>query len=193
MSRILSRRDLIAWGAVPAAIGACLVAFLIVPNYIRARSLAQEAATISSAAENYMVQRGGYDALRREVEVLREERDALPRFARTADDSRLVSRVSRRIDGRNVIDQAIQMELPQVLPPEEGRPLQLGRRTLNVQMQGSFDEVFQILHEIESSADATRVRKVDVSAIGNGLVDAHIELEEWLRAGAHADSAGGEL
>lgn len=192
MTRILSIRDLVAWGAVPAAVGTCLVAFFIVPNYLRAQSLKEQAATITLASDNYMVQRGGYDALRREVETLRDEREALPRFARNAEDSRLVSRVSRRVDGRTVIDQAIQMELPQVLEAEDGRPLPLGRRTVSVQMQGTFDEVFQILHDIDTSREATRVKKVELSAIGNGLVNARVDVEEWLRAPG-TESQGGEL
>ncbi|MDA0802310.1 MAG: hypothetical protein O2819_00930 [Planctomycetota bacterium] len=187
MSRIHSRRDLIVWGAVPAAIAACAVAFFIVPNYLRARSLESEAASISAATENYMVQRGGFDMLRRQVEALRDERDGFPRFARSAEESRLVSRIARRVDGRTIADQAIQMDLPEPVDPVEGRPLPLGRRVVNVQMQGSFDEVFKILDDIENSRQVERVRKITLSAIGNGLVDARIEVEEWLKA------PGGEL
>ncbi len=187
MTRIHSRRDLIVWGAVPAAVATCAVAFFIVPNYLRARSLTNEAASISAAADNYMVQRGGFELLRRQVESLRDERDGLPRFARSPEDSKLVSRVARRIDGRTVADQAIQMELPEPVEPVEGRPLPLGRRVVNVQMQGSFDEVFKIIDDIENAGHVERIRKVVLSAVGNGFVDARIEVEDWLKA------PGGEL
>lgn len=185
--RIISKRDLVVWGAVPAALVASAVALFIVPNYVRAAQMQNDADSISVVADEYMIQRGEFELLRRNVEQLQSERVKLHKFAKNADESTLFARISRRVDGRSVRDQSVQTELPEVMDPVEGRPLPLARRTMRVQMQGTFETVFGVLHDIESSNSTERITKVDIASAGNGLVEARIELEEWM------SSEGGEL
>ena len=195
-------RDFLAWGIVPAMAAALVTGLFAVPNYVRALSLQDESQRLQAVSAENISQRNNLKYLEANVASLRADRDRRCRpLGDQADRDRLLAAITRPTDGVTVRDQSIRTgtvaahEIP-------GSDLRVQRRTVDVDMTGTFDAVFGV---IDAAADVDQLvtpRVVEITVLGDPIqlaqsstpaVRATLVLDEWFEAPAAspAQKAGG--
>ena len=198
-------RDFLAWGVVPAMAAALVTGLFAVPNYLRALSLQDDAQRLQAVSAENISQRNNLQYLEANVAKLRSDRDRRCRpLADQAERDRLLAAITRPTDGTAVHDQSIRTgtvaahEIP-------GSDLRVQRRTVDVDMTGTFDAVFGV---IDAAADVDQLvtpRVIEITVLGDPIqlaqsatpaVRATMVLDEWFEAppapaAVPAEKAGG--
>ncbi len=169
------------WAIVPTAASLAVIASVALPNFQQSRHMRSDSSNLSKSTDAYLIQRDEFERLRNDIATLREQRDSSGHSVRTdLNESRLVSSLTRPIDGSEVADQSIRIGDRE---PLAARPagLALERRVVEMQMTGSFDAVFSTLRTAEAESGLTRVRSVELRRSGP-QVQANVGIDEFFRA-----------
>lgn len=169
------------WAIVPAAASIVVIGSVAVPNFQHSRTMRKDSSNLSQATDAYLIQRDEFERLRDDIAALREQRDASGHSVRSdLNESRLISSLTRPIDGSEVTDQSIRIGERE---PIGARPagLSLDRRVVDMQMTGSFDAVFSTLRAAEGESGLTRVRSIELRRSGP-QVQASVGIDEFFHA-----------
>ncbi|MSR70012.1 MAG: hypothetical protein EXS17_06685 [Phycisphaerales bacterium] len=169
------------WTVVSSAVSLVFMGFVALPNFQQSRQMRSDSRNLSKATDAYLIQRDELERLRDDIASLREKRDSSGHSARSdLNESRLVSSLTRPIDGTEVVDQSIRIGDRE---PVVARPagLALDRRSVEMQMTGSFDAVFSTLRTAEAESGLTRVRSIELHRTGP-QVQATVGIDEFFHA-----------
>ena len=181
-------RDLMVW-AVGPALGAILVTTLfVIPNYVRALRMQDEAQRLEAVSGENISQRNNLKLMERSVSELREECNRRCRpLAEGTDRDHLLSAITRPTDGTVVREQSIRTS---VLAPVDGIAADgpVMRREVTVEMTGTFDSVFGVVDAAEAVDQLVTPRSIEIvvisspaeqATLGNPTVRATMLFEEW--------------
>jgi len=189
-------RETIAWAIVPGTAAVLVTALFVIPNYMRALDMQDEAQRLEAVACENISQRNNLQLLERNVGALREEcaRRCRP-LAEGAEHERLLATITRPTDGTVVREQSIRTgQMITVDGIAIGGPVQ--RREVSVEMTASFESVFGVLDAAESVDQLVTPRVVEIvvlhgpveqASMGNPAVRATMTFDEWFEAPKAAD------
>jgi hypothetical protein len=189
-------RETIAWAIVPGTAAVLVTALFVIPNYMRALDMQDEAQRLEAVACENISQRNNLQLLERNVGALREEcaRRCRP-LAEGAEHERLLATITRPTDGTVVREQSILTgQMTTVDGIAIGGPVQ--RREVSVEMTASFESVFGVLDAAESVDQLVTPRVVEIvvlhgpveqASVGNPAVRATMTFDEWFEAPKAAD------
>jgi hypothetical protein len=189
-------RETIAWAIVPGTAAVLVTALFVIPNYMRALDMQDEAQRLEAVAGENISQRNNLQLLEKNVGALREEcaRRCRP-LAEGAEHDRLLATITRPTDGTVVREQSIRTgQVTTVDGIAIGGPVQ--RREVSVEMTASFESVFGVLDAAESVDQLVTPRVVEIvvlhgpieqASMGNPAVRATMTFDEWFEAPKAAD------
>ena len=183
-------RETVAWAVVPCSAAALVTALFVVPNYVRALDMQDEAQRLEAVAGENISQRNNLQLLERNVAALREEcaRRCRP-LAEGTEHDRLLASITRPTDGSVVREQSIRTG-PLSGAPDAGAAGAL-RREVSVEMTASFESVFGVLKAAEGVDQLVAPRVIDIAVLhgpieqaagGNPVVRATMVFDEWFEA-----------
>jgi len=196
MARGAFDRETVAWAIVPGTAAVLVTALFVIPNYMRALDMQDEAQRLEAVSSENISQRNNLKLLERNVSALREEcaRRCRP-LAEGAEHDRLLATITRPTDGSVVREQSIRTgQMSTVDGIAIGGPVQ--RREVTVEMTASFESVFGVLDAAESVDQLVTPRVVEIvvmhgpieqAAAGNPAVRATMSFDEWFEAPKAAD------
>jgi len=166
------------WTIVPSAMSALAVGFFGINNFQSARAMRADSRNLSTATDQYLVQRNELDQLQADLTDLHTQRDLNGHALRSdVNESKLIPSLTRPIDGTDVFDQAIRIgERTPMSVRTAG--LMIDHRAIEMQMTGSFNAVFAAVHTAEGERGMTRVRSVDMQRNGTQL-QASVGIDEF--------------
>lgn len=189
-------RETIAWAIVPGTAAVLVTALFVIPNYMRALEMQDEAQRLEAVACENISQRNNLQLLEKNVAALREEcsRRCRP-LAEGAEHDRLLATITRPTDGTVVREQSIRTgQVTTVDGIAIGGPVQ--RREVSVEMTASFESVFGVLDAAESVDQLVTPRVVEIvvlhgpveqASMGNPAVRATMTFDEWFEGPRAAD------
>lgn len=186
-------RETVVWAVVPAVTAALVTALFVVPNYVRALDMQDEAQRLEAIAGENISQRNNLKLLEANVAALRETcaRRCRP-LAEGAEHDRLLAAITRPTDGNVMREQSIRTG-PMV--PVDGVAIggPVRRRDVTVEMTASFESIFGVLDAAEGIDQLVTPRTVEIvvltgpieqAAEGNPAVRATMVFDEWFEAPA---------
>ncbi|MSQ89958.1 MAG: hypothetical protein EXS01_00990 [Phycisphaerales bacterium] len=166
------------WILVPSFVCAAVIGAMAIPNFSAARTMRADSRNLSKATDQYLVQRDDFDRLRADVDHLRTQRDESGHALRSdLNESKLIPSLTRQIDGQEVLDQSIRIGDREALTVRPAG-IAIDRRTIDVQLTGSFEALFSTVKTAESEAGMTRVRSIDIRRSG-AQVQAIVGIDEY--------------
>ncbi len=169
------------WTILPATMSATIICLFAIPNFRDAGVMRADSKNVTKATDEYLIQRDEYERLQLEVRSLQSRRDENGHSIRTdSNDSKLISSMTRPIDGTEVLDQSIRIGEREIMSVRPAG-LALDRRNVEMQMTGSFDAVFKTVQKAEEEAGMTRVRSIDIHREGL-QVQATVGIDEYFHA-----------
>jgi hypothetical protein len=186
-------RETVVWAVVPAVAAALVTVLFVVPNYVRALGMQDEAQRLEAIAGENISQRNNLKLLEANVAALRETcaRRCRP-LAEGAEHDRLLAAITRPTDGNVVREQSIRTG--QMVPVDGvaiGGPVR--RRDVTVEMTASFESIFGVLDAAEGIDQLVTPRTVEIVVLsgpieqateGNPAVRATMVFDEWFEAPA---------
>jgi len=184
-------RDRVLGAIGPTVVALLVLALFVVPNYLRAAEARRESMRVGQLTNDHLMKRSQLVALERDLAQLRAERTMRCRVIGALSADRLVDAIARPVDGRAVKNQGIRLGMPEKLAKETGRPVDLVRRVVTVEMMGSFDAVFSVLDAAERLEQLVVPIRIEIGAIRASAeeepsVRATIELHGYFRAAEDA-------
>lgn len=176
----MNSRNYWLWAIVPTAAAATAIGLVAMPNYTNAAGMRADSKVIAKAADNYLVKRDEHERLQSELKSLRAGLAARGHSARgDIAESALVAKLTRPIDGTEVVDQSIR------IGDREGTPQQLAgmsfdKRHIEMQMTGSFEAIFSAIDKAEREPGLARIRNVELRQSGE-YVQATVNIDEYFR------------
>lgn len=191
--RGLLDRETVVWAVVPAVAAALVTVLFVVPNYVRALGMQDEAQRLEAIAGENISQRNNLKLLESNVAALRETcaRRCRP-LAEGAEHDRLLAAITRPTDGSVVREQSIRTG--QMVPVDGvaiGGPVR--RRDVTVEMTASFESIFGVLDAADGIDQLVTPRTVEIVVLsgpieqateGNPAVRATMVFDEWFEAPA---------
>ena len=183
-------RETVAWAVVPGTAAVLVTALFVVPNYVRALDMQDEAQRLEAVAGENISQRNNLQVLEKGVAALREEsaRRCRP-LAEGTENDRLLASITRPTDGTVVREQSIRTgPLSPASDAAGGASL---RREVSVEMTASFESVFGVLEAAEGVDQLVAPRMVEIAVLhgpieqasaGNAAVRATMVFDEWFEA-----------
>lgn len=169
------------WAIAPTAFSLAVIGFVAFPNYQTASTMRADSSQLSHATDQYLVQRDEFDRLGVELNGLRSQRDESGHTVRhDVNESKLISSLTRPIDGTDVLDQSIRIGDRTKLSVQPAG-LSLDHRAIEMEMTGSFDAVFLAVRTAESEAGMTRVRLIDIRRNGP-QVQVNVGIDEFFHS-----------
>lgn len=187
--------------ALPLAIAIVLLGLFTVPNYLRARAWSREANALRAVANESAARQDNLLDMQREIERLRADLKQRGRtLPATPDQGALLASIARSADAKGVTgSQSKSGKLAPVAVSGLGGGKAM-RRTVDVEMTGSFDALFAAVSNAERLDALVTVRSIDLSrnpAAEGGLVEAKLVFDEYFneraaepRASAARTTAG---
>jgi Tfp pilus assembly protein PilO len=186
--------------AVPVGLAVALLALFIIPNYVRARQCQREVATLRAVADHSASRQDELRELQSRLQSLRQ--DVAKRGRRlpgSPDQGRLLESLAQSADMKGVSAHESRTG-PIRRVPVPGLPGGMAsRRTVDVDMQGSFETLFDAMRTAEALETLVTVRTVDMvrsptAGAGEG-VHTTFSFDEYFAASAGEETAaakGGE-
>ncbi len=171
----------------PVCLAAIVVGLFVVPNYLRAAEARRESLRVDSATNEQMLKRSQLVALERDLAQRRAEQSVRCRTLIDLASDRLAEGIGRTIDGRGIRNQGVRLGTPERLPKDAHRPLDLVRRTVTIEMMGSFDAAFSLIDAAESMSQLVVPVRIEIALLrGNpedeAAIRATIELQGYFSA-----------
>ena len=160
---------------VPLVMAVALLGLFTVPNYMRARAWSREASVLRAVADEAASRQDNLRELRQDIERLRA---ALAERGRTLpvtpDQGALLASIARSADAKGVAgSQARSGKLaPVAVPGFSGG--KATRRTVDVEMRGTFDALFAAASSAERLPSLVNIRSIDMTR-GDGSDGAQVE------------------
>ena len=169
--------------ALPLAMAIVLLGLFTVPNYLRARAWSREANALRAVANESAARQDNLLDMQREIERLRADLAQRGRtLPATPDQGALLASIARSADAKGVTgSQSKSGKLASVAVSglAGGKAM---RRTVDVEMTGSFDALFAAVSNAERLDALVTVRSIDLSrnpAADGGLVEAKLVFDEY--------------
>ncbi|MBX3354518.1 MAG: hypothetical protein KF724_02335 [Phycisphaeraceae bacterium] len=183
----LPSRERMLAGLGPTLLALLVLALFVIPNYFAAAEARRESRRVDQVTNEHLMKRSQLVALERDLARLRAERDLRCRIIGDLASDRLVDAIARPVDGRSVRNQGIRLGMPEKLAKEQGRPLDLTRRVVTVEMSGSFEAIFSVLDAADRIDQLVVPVRLELGAIRGGTTDeisvrATLELHSFFRA-----------
>lgn len=182
--------------ALPLAVAIVLLGLFTVPNYLRARAWSREANALRAVANESAARQDNLLDMQREIERLRADLAQRGRtLPATPDQGALLASIARSADAKGVTgSQSKSGKLAPVAVPglAGGKAM---RRTVDVEMTGSFDALFAAVSNAERLDALVTVRSIDLSrnpAAEGGLVEAKMVFDEYFNERAAEPRASAE-
>jgi hypothetical protein len=167
-------RETVTWAVVPGTAAVLVTALFVVPNYVRALEMQDEAQRLEAVAGENISQRNNLQLLERSVAALRDEtaRRCRPMGEGIGND-RLLASITRPTDGTDVSGAGAL------------------RREVSVEMTASFESAFGVLEAAEGVDQLVAPRVVEIAVLhgpieqasaGNAAVRATMVFDEWFEA-----------
>lgn len=189
--------------AVPLVMAVVLLGLFTIPNYLRAREWSREASSLRAVANEAAARQDNLLDIQREIERLRTELAERGRTLPAApDQGALLGCIARSADAKGITgSQSKSGKLAVVAVPGlvGGKAM---RRTVDVEMTGSFDALFAAVGGAEQLPSLVTVRSIDMArnpAAEGGSVQAKLVFDEYFsdRAaepkGGTAPTSGGKV
>ena len=172
-----------AW--IPLAIALALLGLFIVPNYLRAGAWKQEANSYRAVAYESAARQDGLIEIQHDVDRLRTELVQRGRvLPNTPDKGGLLTSLARAADNKGVYThqsksgKLASMDIPGV---QGGKAM---RRTVDVQMTGTFDSLFGAVRATENLKSLVTVRSIAFACNPNApqvnsVIDASFAFDEY--------------
>lgn len=189
--------------AVPLVMAVVLLGLFTIPNYLRAREWSREASSLRAVANEAAARQDNLLDIQREIERLRTELAERGRTLPAApDQGALLGCIARSADAKGITgSQSKSGKLAVVAVPGlvGGKAM---RRTVDVEMTGSFDALFAAVGGAEQLPSLVTVRSIDMArnpAAEGGSVQAKLVFDEYFsdRAaepkGGTAPASGGKV
>ena len=182
--------------ALPLAVAIVLLGLFTVPNYLRARAWSREANALRAVANESAARQDNLLDMQREIERLRADLAQRGRtLPATPDQGALLASIARSADAKGVTgSQSKSGKLAPVAVSglAGGKAM---RRTVDVEMTGSFDALFAAVSNAERLDALVTVRSIDLSrnpAAEGGLVEAKLVFDEYFNERAAEPKASAE-
>lgn len=185
--------------ALPLGLSVCVLALFTVPNYLKAASYQREAVAAESRAIHAAARKDGLRLKQQDIDRLRTalaERGR--RLPASPDKGELLGTLGRLGDRKGVMTNESKSGRMGVVPVPGVTGGKAARRSVETQMSGSFDALFETLSAAESLATLVTVRCVELTrqATGQevtGPIEAHFTFDEYFaeRAAATPERDGG--
>jgi hypothetical protein len=183
-------RETVTWAVVPGTAAVLVTALFVVPNYVRALEMQDEAQRLEAVAGENISQRNNLQLLERSVAALRDEtaRRCRPMGEGIGND-RLLASITRPTDGTVVREQSIRTGPLSPAPDVSGAGAL--RREVSVEMTASFESAFGVLEAAEGVDQLVAPRVVEIAVLhgpieqasaGNAAVRATMVFDEWFEA-----------
>jgi Tfp pilus assembly protein PilO len=182
--------------ALPLAVAIVLLGLFTVPNYLRARAWSREANALRAVANESAARQDNLLDMQREIERLRADLAQRGRtLPATPDQGALLASIARSADAKGVTgSQSKSGKLASVAVSglAGGKAM---RRTVDVEMTGSFDALFAAVSNAERLDALVTVRSIDLSrnpTAEGGLVEAKMVFDEYFNERAAEPRASAE-
>jgi len=169
--RVPSRERLLSTFG-PPLLAVIVVGLFVLPNYLRAAEARRESRRVDLTANEQMLKRSQLVAIERDLARLRAEQSVRCRVLVPLGDDRLGEAIGRTIDGRGVRNQGVRLAAVEHLPRDAHRPLDLTRRTMTVELMGSFEAAFSVLDAAESMSQLVVPSRFEVALVRGASEDA---------------------
>lgn len=174
---------LTAW--IPLTIAIALLGLFIVPNYWHAGAWKQEASGYRAVANESAARQDGLIEIQRDVERLRKELSQRGKvLPNTPDKGGLLTSVARTADNKGVYThQSKSGKLTSMdIPGMQGAKTM--RRTVDVQMTGTFDSLFGAVRTMENLKSLVTVRSIEFACNPKApqdisVIDASFAIDEY--------------
>jgi Tfp pilus assembly protein PilO len=184
--------------AVPVGLAVAMLALFIVPNYVRARQCQREVATLRAVADHSTARQDELRDLQSSLQSLRQ--DMVQRGRRlplTPDQGLLLDSLAHSADMKGVLSHESRTGAIRRVPVPGLPGGAASRRGVDVDMQGSFESLFDAIKATEALDTLVTLRTVDMvrsptAAAGEG-VHATLSFDEYFAASAGEESAGGKV
>jgi len=171
----------------PIVLAIVVLGLFVLPNYLHAAEARRESARVDFTANEQLLKRSQLVALERDLAERRAERTMNCRTLLDIGSDRLAEAIGRTIDGRGIRNQGVRLGSPERLPKDAHRPLDLVRRSVTVEMMGSFDAAFSLIDAAESISQLVVPYRIEIQLVrGNpddeAAIRAAIEFHGYFRA-----------
>ena len=182
--------------ALPLAVAIVLLGLFTVPNYLRARAWSREANALRAVANESAARQDNLLDMQREIERLRADLAQRGRtLPATPDQGALLASIARSADAKGVTNSQSKSGK---LAPVAVSGLAGGkamRRTVDVEMTGTFDALFAAVSNAERLDALVTVRSIDLSrnpTAEGGPVEAKMVFDEYFNERAAEPRASAE-
>lgn len=187
-------RETMIWAVVPALTATMITALFVVPNYVRALRMQDEAQRLDAVSSENISQKNNLKLMEKNVATLREECNKRCRpLAVGTERDRLLATITRPTDGHVVREQSIRTaSVVAVNGIAIGGPVL--RREVTVDMTASFESLFGVLQAAESVDQLVTPRiiefvvvnsAIDQATAGNPVMRATMVFDEWFEPQGH--------
>jgi len=186
-----------AMTAVPLVAAGGLLAIFTVPNYLRARAWSCEALALQAVADEAAARQDNLREMQVDIGRLRAALDKRGRTLPNApDQGALLGSIARSADAKRISGSQSRLGklAPVAVPGLSGGKAM--RRSVDVEMTGSFDSLFSAVSLAEGLKSLVTVRSIEMTrnpTVDGGLVDAKLVFDEYFSERAAESKAGGAL
>jgi Tfp pilus assembly protein PilO len=187
------RAELLAVAA-PVVAALALLGLFIVPNYMRARQWEREAFTLKAVAHHAIGQQNDLVEMQSRMQSLRAEMARRGRrLPETPDQGLLLDGLTRAAELKGMVSHEARSGQLRRVPVPGLQGGAASRRSVDADMRGSFEALFQSMQAAESLPTLVTVRSVEMvrspSATSGEGVHASFSFDEYFAESAAADAA----
>ena len=186
------RVDLLAVVA-PLVAALTLLGLFIVPNYMRARQWEREASTLNAVAHHSIGQQNDLVEMQSRMQSLRAEMSRRGRrLPETPDQGLLLEGLTRAAELKGMVSHEARSGQLRRVPVPGLQGGAAARRSVDADMRGSFEALFQSMQAAESLPTLVTVRSMEMvrsptATAGEG-VHASFSFDEYFAESAAADA-----
>lgn len=163
--------------ALPLTLSVCLLALFTVPNYLKAASYQREAVAAESRAIHAAARKDGIRLKQQDIERLRKDlAERGRRLPATPDKGELLGTLGRLGERKGVMANQSKSSRMGVVPVPGVTGGKAARRSVESQMSGPFEALFETLSATETLPTLVTVRCVEFTR-GASAADASAPLE----------------
>jgi len=170
---------------IPLVIAVTLLGMFTIPNYLRAKEWRREASSLRAVANEAAARQDSLLEVQRDVERLRNELSQRGRtLPNSPDQGAVLGSISRAADNKGVL--ASQSKSSKIAPMNvPGLPGgKAMRRSVDVEMSGTFEALFNAVSTTESLRSLVAVRAIEFSRnpsldVGTNALQAKFSFDEY--------------
>lgn len=148
---------------IPVALAAALLGLFIIPNYVRARQWDREAITLRAVANHSVAQQNDLVEMQQRVQALRADMVRRGRrLPQTPDQGLLLESLTRSAELKGMSAHEARSGAMRRVPVPGLQGAFAARRSVDADLQGSFEAVFQSMQAAEALPTLVTLRNVEL-------------------------------